>query len=129
MIVFCVILTLVCSLRASHMWLTRNHTFIRKIWEKLTSFIFWNFEILNSQNFKKVNSDRRIKPWFRRAWMSRAEHLWKACCTLQHGFRTASKMKRGSVDVIFLSKLEKFEKYFPVNWGIFIEYIHKHYIK
>ena len=42
---------------------------------------------------------------------------------------TASKMKRRSVDIIFLCKLEKFEKYFPVNWGIIIEYIHKHYIK
>ena len=28
---FCVILTLVCSLRACHMWLTRNHMFIREI--------------------------------------------------------------------------------------------------
>ena len=42
---------------------------------------------------------------------------------------TASKMKRDSVDVIFLCKLEKLEKYCPVNWGIIIEYIHKHYIK
>ena len=36
---------LVCSLRACHMWLTRNHIFIREIWGKFTSFIFWNFEI------------------------------------------------------------------------------------
>ena len=42
---------------------------------------------------------------------------------------TASKMKRRSVDVIFLCKLEKLKKYFPVNLGIIIEYIHKHYIK
>ena len=61
MIVFCVILTLVCSLRACHMWLTRNHMFIREIWGKFTSFIFWNFEISlvslrRFQNFKKVNS-------------------------------------------------------------------------
>ena len=60
-IIFCVILTLVCSLRACHMWLTRNHMFIREIWGKFTSFIFWNFEIsLVSleifQKFKKVNS-------------------------------------------------------------------------
>ena len=58
---FCVILTLVCSLRACHMWLTRNHMFIREIWGKFTSFIFWNFEISlvslgRFQNFKKVNS-------------------------------------------------------------------------
>ena len=52
---------LVCSLRACHMWLTRNHIFIREIWGKFTSFIFWNFEISlvslgRFQNFKKVNS-------------------------------------------------------------------------
>ena len=57
---FCVILTLVCSSRAWHMWLTRNHMFIREIWGKFTSFIFWNFEITlvslgRFQNFKKVN--------------------------------------------------------------------------
>ena len=45
LIVFCVILTLVCSLRACHMWLTRNHIFIREIWKKFERF----------QNFKKVN--------------------------------------------------------------------------
>ena len=50
-----------CSLRACHMWLTRNHMFIREIWGKFTSFIFWNFEISlvslgRFQNFKKVNS-------------------------------------------------------------------------
>ena len=61
MIVVCVILTLVCSLRACNMWLTRNHTFIREIWGKFTSFISWNFEIPllslgKFQNFKEVNS-------------------------------------------------------------------------
>ena len=61
MIVFCKILTLVCSLRACHMWLTRNHMFIRKILGKFTLFIFWNFQISlvslgRFQNFKKVNS-------------------------------------------------------------------------
>ena len=60
MIVFCVILTLVCSLRACHMWLTRNQMFIRKIWGKFTSFIVLNFEISlvslgRFQYFKKVN--------------------------------------------------------------------------
>ena len=50
-----------CFLRACHMWLTRNHMFIREIWGKFTSFIFWNFEISlvslgRFQNFKKVNS-------------------------------------------------------------------------
>ena len=63
MFVFCLILTLLCSLialRASHMWLTRNHMFIREIWRKFTSFIFWNFEISfisleRFQNFKKVD--------------------------------------------------------------------------
>ena len=34
----CVILTLLCSLRACHVWLTRNHMFIREIWVKFTSF-------------------------------------------------------------------------------------------
>ena len=38
-----------CSLRACHMWLTRNHMFIREIWGKFTSFIFWNFEISKFQ--------------------------------------------------------------------------------
>ena len=53
-IVFCVILTLVCSVRACHMWLTKNHIFIREFLGKFTSFIFWNIE--NIQNFKKFNS-------------------------------------------------------------------------
>ena len=61
LIVFYVIFILVCSLRACDMWLTRNHMFIREIWGKFTSFIFWNFEISlvslgRFQNFKKVNS-------------------------------------------------------------------------
>ena len=34
-------------------------------------------------------------------------------------------MKRRSADVLFLCKLDKFEKYFPVDRGIVIEYIHK----
>ena len=38
--VFCVILTIVCSLRACQMCLTRNHVFIPKIWGKFTSLIF-----------------------------------------------------------------------------------------
>ena len=45
------------------------------------------------------------------------------------GLSTASKRKRRTVDVIFFCKLEKLEMYFPLNWGIIIEYIHKHYIK
>ena len=56
----------------------------------------------------------------------RAERL-SACP--QDGFSTASKMKRRSVEVIFLCRLDKFEKYFLVKWGIMREYIHKHYIK
>ena len=60
-VIFCVILTLVCYLRACHMWLTKNHMFIPQIWGKFTSFIFWTFEISlvllgRFQNFKKVNS-------------------------------------------------------------------------
>ena len=59
---FCVILTLVYSLRVCQMWLTRNYMFISGIRGKLTSFIFWNFEISlvslgRFQNFKKVNSE------------------------------------------------------------------------
>ena len=42
---------------------------------------------------------------------------------------TVSEMKKRSVEIIFLGKLEKFEKYFPVNWDIIIEYIHKHCIE
>ena len=57
------------------------------------------------------------KPFFRSARTSRPERLWKACCKPQHGFSMASKMKRRSVNVIFLCK---FEKYFPVNWCIII---------
>ena len=45
LIVLCIILTLVCPFRACYMWLTMNHMFIREIWGKFTSFIFWNFEI------------------------------------------------------------------------------------
>ena len=70
---FFVILTLVCSLRACHMWLTRNHMFIREIWGKFTSFIFWNFEIFfvslgRFQNSKQVDSVKlsqisRINMW------------------------------------------------------------------
>ena len=61
MVVFRVILTLVCSWRACYMWLTRNHMFIREMWGKFTSFIFWDFEISpvslgRFQNFQKVNS-------------------------------------------------------------------------
>ena len=73
MIDFFVILTLVCSLRACHMWLTRNHMFIREIWGKFTSFIFWNFEIFfvslgRFQNSKQVDSVKlsqisRINMW------------------------------------------------------------------
>ena len=35
--------TLVCFLKACHIWLTRNQMFIHEISEKFTSFIFWNF--------------------------------------------------------------------------------------
>ena len=41
---FCVILTLVCSLRACHTLLTRNHMFIGEIWGQFASFIFWKFQ-------------------------------------------------------------------------------------
>ena len=37
---FCVILTPVCSLRACHMWLTRNHMFIVKFGENLPRSFF-----------------------------------------------------------------------------------------
>ena len=63
LIVLCIILTLVCPFRACYMWLTMNHMFIREIWGKFTSFIFWNFEISlvwlgrfrNSKKVKSVN--------------------------------------------------------------------------
>ena len=42
-----------CSLRACHMWLTRNHMFIREILGKYTAFIFWNFEISKISKFQK----------------------------------------------------------------------------
>ena len=81
--------------------------------------------------FIQHGSSRRIKPFFRRARTSCDERLSKASCTPQHGFSTACKVKRCSADVIFLCRLQKFslKKYFLVNWGIIIEYFHKHYIK
>ena len=36
----CVILTLVCSMRACHMWLTQMHMFIHEILGKFTSSTF-----------------------------------------------------------------------------------------
>ena len=59
----CVILTLVCSLRACHMWLNGNHMFIREIWGKFTSFVFWNFEISKFQKSElgKFISDFPLK--------------------------------------------------------------------
>ena len=71
---FCVILFLVCSLRACHIWLTRNHMFIREIWGKFTSFIFWNFEISlvsleKFQNFKKVNSVSLSQIYLLKMWL------------------------------------------------------------
>ena len=58
---FCLILTIVYSLRACNMWLTRNRMFIREIWGKFTSFAFWDFQISlvwhgRFHNFKKMNS-------------------------------------------------------------------------
>ena len=62
LILFCVILTLVYSLRACHMWLTRNHMFIGEIWGKLTSFIFWNFEISNfSISISKISKISKLQ--------------------------------------------------------------------
>ena len=54
---FCVILALVCPLRACHIWLTRNHMFIWEIWSKFTSFIFevLNLEKMNSVNLSKIS--------------------------------------------------------------------------
>ena len=77
---FCAVLTLVCSLRACHMWLTRNHMFIREIWGKFTSFIFWNFEISlvslgRFQNFKKVNSVNLSQIFLLNMWL-----LVQICC-------------------------------------------------
>ena len=77
MIVFCVILTLVCSwiaLRACHVWLTRNHKIIQEILGKFTSFIFWNFEIFlvslrGFQNFKKVNSVNLSQIFLLNMWL------------------------------------------------------------
>ena len=71
---FCIILALVCSLRACHMWLTRNHMFIREIWGKFTSFIFWNFEMSlvsleRFQNFKKVNSVNLSQIYLLNMWL------------------------------------------------------------
>ena len=64
----CVILTFACSLKACHMWLTKNHMFICKIWEKFISFIFWNFEVSlvslgGFKNFKKVKSVMESQLW------------------------------------------------------------------
>ena len=57
LVVFCVILTLACSLSACHMWVNRNHMFTDEIWAKPISLIFWNIEIsLDFKNQKSVNS-------------------------------------------------------------------------
>ena len=75
MVVFCIILTLVCSLRAGHMWLTRNHMFILEIWGKFISlFIFWNFEISLVwlrwfQNLKIVNSVNLSRIFLLNMWL------------------------------------------------------------
>ena len=60
MIVFCVILTLACSLRACHMWLTRNHMSISEIWGEFTLFICWNFEICKISKFQRSELGRFI---------------------------------------------------------------------
>ena len=54
MIVFCVILTLACSLRACHMSLTRNHIFIREIGHFLK---FWNAPCFTREISKFQKSD------------------------------------------------------------------------
>ena len=57
---FCIILTLVCSLRTCHMWLTRNHMFISRInmwflvnhiWQSHLGnvYLVYFFEILKSR--------------------------------------------------------------------------------
>ena len=66
--------TLVCSLRACHMWLTSNNIFIREIWGKFISFSFWNFEISfvsleRSRNFKKVNSVNLSQIFLLNVWL------------------------------------------------------------
>ena len=58
LIVFYVIL--VCSLRACHMWLTRNHMFIREILGKFTLFIFLNFEISKISKFQNSELSKFI---------------------------------------------------------------------
>ena len=67
LIVFCVILTLVCSLTACHMWLTRNYMFIPEIWRKFTSFISWNFEIslVSLWRFHSRFTLKILKKWTR----------------------------------------------------------------
>ena len=72
---FCVILMLVCSLRACHMWLTRNHMFKREIWGQFTSFIFWNFQISlvsfrRFHNFKKVSAVNLSQISFLNMWLA-----------------------------------------------------------
>ena len=102
--------------------LDTNSQYFRPI---LESMLCWGVPKL----FHIARLRSTYKTTFRCASTSCGESLSKACCMPQHGFSTASKMKRCSVDVIFLYKLERLEKYFPVNWRIIIEYIHKHYIK
>ena len=68
------------ALRACHMWWNRNHMFIREIWGKFTSFMFWNFEISlvsleRFQNLKKVNSVNLSQISFLNMWL-----LVQICC-------------------------------------------------
>ena len=70
------------SLRVSHMWLTRNRMFIREIWEKLTSSVFFfNFEIsnLNIQNFIKVNPVNLSQIFLLNIWLLVYILVWKFC--------------------------------------------------
>ena len=63
MIVFCKILTLVCSLRACHVWLTRNHIFIRKC---------------NIQTTKSINTTKLYSFWTVRSFLS-STFSYKVC--------------------------------------------------
>ena len=78
---FCVILTLVCSLRACHMWLTRNNMFIHETLGKVTSFNFWNFPpkhvITSTKIFHRKAIARKKKCFSNKVcWFSKVR-AWK----------------------------------------------------
>ena len=60
---FCVILTLVCFLRACHMWLTRNHMFIHKLWGKFILNFPLKHVITSTNKSNKIELEKSPITW------------------------------------------------------------------